>query len=95
MCLQEWGTFLFFAAWNLVMTVWVYFLLPETKGIPIEDNAYQVLFARHPIWRRVMGKSARQVMEREAFRANAWREARDAEGGDLRQMAKYYATMGL
>jgi hypothetical protein len=54
-----------------------------------------VLFARHPIWRRVMGKSARQVMEREAFRANAWREARDAEGGDLRQMAKYYATMGL
>jgi hypothetical protein len=30
LCSMQWGTFVFFAGWNLVMTVWVYFLLPET-----------------------------------------------------------------
>lgn len=95
LCAMEWGTFLFFAAWNLLMTVFVFFLLPETKGIPIEDTAYSCLFARHPIWKRVMGRAGRAVLEREGFRAAAWREARGVEGGDLRQLAKYYQTMGL
>ena len=33
----------------------------ETKGIPIEDSAYLGLFARHPVWRRVMGPAAQEV----------------------------------
>lgn len=64
-------------------------------SIPIEDTAYSCLFARHPIWKRVMGRAGRAVLEREGFRAAAWREARGVEGGDLRQLAKYYQTMGL
>ncbi|KAL4853612.1 H(+)/hexose cotransporter 2 [Chlorella vulgaris] len=93
LCSMQWGTFVFFAGWNLVMTVWVYFLLPETMNIPIEDTAYACLFARHPVWSRVMGKSGRAVLEREGFRAAAWREARGREGGDLRQLHKYYDQM--
>ena len=67
----------------------------ETARIPIEDTAYASLFARHPIWRRVMGKAGRAVLEKEAFRANAWRQAQGTEGGDLRQLARYYNTLGL
>lgn len=67
----------------------------ETKGIPLEDTAYACLFARHPVWRRVMGKAGRQVLEREAFRAAAWRQAQGEEGGDLRDLARYYETLGL
>lgn len=62
-------------------------------SIPIEDTAYACLFARHPVWSRVMGKSGRAVLEREGFRAAAWREARGSEGGDLRQLHKYYDQM--
>ena len=76
------------------MTVYCWFLLPETKGIPIEDSAYACLFARHPLWRRVMGRAGRAVLEREGFRAAAWREAA-AKGGDLRQLARYYSGLGL
>lgn len=31
LCAMEWGTFLFFAAWNLLMTVFVFFLLPGQR----------------------------------------------------------------
>ncbi|KAI1078295.1 general substrate transporter [Whalleya microplaca] len=31
------GTWYFFAAWMLVATLWAYFLLPETKGVSIEQ----------------------------------------------------------
>ncbi|PSC76169.1 H(+) hexose cotransporter 2 [Micractinium conductrix] len=84
LCGMKWGVFIFFAAWNIVMTAFVYFLLPETKGVPLEDTAYACLFARHPVWRRVMGKAGKAVLEREAFRDAAWRQAKVAEGGDLR-----------
>lgn len=66
----------------------------ETKGIPL-DTAYTALFARHRIWKRVMGRKGEKVLEREAFRAAAWRQAQGAEGGDLRGLAKYYETLGL
>lgn len=42
----------------------------ETKGVPLEDTAYQCLFARHPIWKRVMGKQGQAVLEREASRGS-------------------------
>jgi hypothetical protein len=34
---MQWGTFLFFAGWVLVMTVFTSLLLPETKGVPMEE----------------------------------------------------------
>ena len=33
---MQWGVFLFFAACMVVMTVYIAFCLPETKGIPVE-----------------------------------------------------------
>ena len=53
MCGMEWGVFLFFAAWIILMTVCVFVFLPETKNVPVES--VPALFARHPIWRKVMG----------------------------------------
>lgn len=43
------GVYLFFASMMVCSIVYVFFLLPETKGIPLEemDN----LFARRPVWR--------------------------------------------
>ena len=47
-CRMEWGTYLFFAFWAAVMTLYVIFFLPETKGVPLEEM--QVLWARHWFW---------------------------------------------
>ena len=67
-------------------------LIAETKGVPMEDTAYACLFARHPVWGRVMGKAGAAVLEREQFRAAAWR---GEEGGDLRHIARLYSREGL
>ncbi|KDD75412.1 sugar transporter, partial [Helicosporidium sp. ATCC 50920] len=53
LCSMRWGVFLFFAGWVVVMTIFVYFCMPETKGIPVER--VQVTFARHRAWKRMMG----------------------------------------
>jgi len=34
-----WGTFIFFAAWVVVGAVYVWFFVPETKGVPLEHMA--------------------------------------------------------
>lgn len=39
------------AAWVLLMTAFVFFLLPETKGVPVES--VPALFARHWVWKKV------------------------------------------
>lgn len=36
LCLQ-FGVFLFFAGWVAIMTVYVWIMLPETKGVPVEE----------------------------------------------------------
>ena len=52
LCAMEWGVFLFFCAWVVIMTLFVIFLLPETRHVPTEKVA--VLFARHRLWRKMM-----------------------------------------
>ena len=37
LCHLKFGLFYFFGAWEIAMTLFVYFFLPETKGIPIEE----------------------------------------------------------
>lgn len=95
LCIMKYGVFLFFCIWVMGMTLFIYFLMPETKGVPIEDSAYLSLFARHPVWRRVMGHAAQEILEREAFRVAAWRTAAGTEGGDIRKLAEYYERLGL
>ena len=36
LCSMQYGVFLFFAGWLAILTVWVAFCLPETKGIAVE-----------------------------------------------------------
>ena len=48
LCHMEWGTYLFFAFWALLMTLYVIFFLPETKGVPLEEM--QVLWSKHWFW---------------------------------------------
>jgi hypothetical protein len=52
LCAMEWGVFLFFAGFVVIMTIFVIVLVPETKGVPVEKVS--VLFARHPLWRKMM-----------------------------------------
>ncbi|KAJ8764643.1 hypothetical protein K2173_006725 [Erythroxylum novogranatense] len=53
MCHMRAYIFFFFAAWILVMSVFVVFLLPETKNVPIDLIAQRV-WNQHPVWRRFM-----------------------------------------
>ena len=52
LCHFKYGSFLFFAAWEIVMTVFVYFFVPETKNVPIEEMQY--VWARHWFWKNHM-----------------------------------------
>ncbi|XP_044464212.1 sugar transport protein 7-like [Mangifera indica] len=52
LCGLKFGIFLFFAAWVLIMTTFVFFLLPETKGVPIEEMI--LLWRKHWFWKKIM-----------------------------------------
>ncbi|GJN29698.1 hypothetical protein PR202_gb17948 [Eleusine coracana subsp. coracana] len=52
LCRMKAGIFFFFAGWLAVMTAFVYLLLPETKGVPIEQVAD--VWREHWFWRRVV-----------------------------------------
>lgn len=52
LCAFKFGIFLFFAGWITVMTVFVYFFLPETKGVPIEEMIF--LWRKHWFWKRIV-----------------------------------------
>ncbi|CAF2017231.1 hypothetical protein HID58_077437 [Brassica napus] len=55
LCHMKFGLFYFFAVLVLIMTVFIHFLLPETKGVPIEEMAR--VWKDHSFW----GKYARVV----------------------------------
>ncbi|XP_066370491.1 hexose carrier protein HEX6-like [Miscanthus floridulus] len=53
LCHMKAGIFFFFAAWLAAMTAFVYLLLPETKGVPIEQVGR--VWRAHWFWSRVVG----------------------------------------
>ncbi|XP_078430017.1 sugar transport protein MST4-like [Wolffia australiana] len=53
MCHMRAGIFFFFAVWIVLMCVFVVFLLPETKGIPIDEMTERV-WKKHWFWKRFM-----------------------------------------
>lgn len=55
LCHFKFGIFLFFAGWITVMTIFVYFFLPETKGVPIEEMIF--LWRKHWFWKRIVPES--------------------------------------
>lgn len=52
LCAFKFGIFLFFSGWITIMTVFVYFFLPETKGVPIEEMI--LMWRKHWFWKRIM-----------------------------------------
>ncbi|ESQ46422.1 hypothetical protein EUTSA_v10000602mg [Eutrema salsugineum] len=52
LCALKFGIFLFFAGCVSVMTIFVYFLLPETKGVPIEEMT--LIWRKHWFWKKLL-----------------------------------------
>ncbi|CAN6183690.1 unnamed protein product [Urochloa humidicola] len=50
LCRLKFGLFYFFGAWEIVMTAFVFFFLPETKGMPIEEM--DKIWGKHWYWKR-------------------------------------------
>jgi hypothetical protein len=59
LCAFKYGIFLFFAFWELFMTLYVYFLLPETKDVPLEETVY--IWRAHWFWGKFALESFRDV----------------------------------
>ena len=53
MCHMRAFIFFFFTCWIMVIGLFILFLLPETKNIPINIMVERV-WKRHPIWKRFM-----------------------------------------
>lgn len=53
LCHLRAGIFFFFSAWIMAMGVFVVFLLPETKGVPI-NMVVERLWKPHPVWHRFL-----------------------------------------
>ncbi|CAL0312016.1 unnamed protein product [Lupinus luteus] len=50
LCHMKFGLFIFFAFFVFVMSLFIHFFLPETKGIPIEEMGR--VWKEHPYWAR-------------------------------------------
>lgn len=53
LCGLKFGTFFLFAGFVLLMTLFVLFCVPETKGVPIEE-LNEVIVQKHWLWSRVV-----------------------------------------
>ncbi|KAK0598574.1 hypothetical protein LWI29_035970 [Acer saccharum] len=54
LCHFKAGIFFFFGGWVVVMTSFVYLLLPETKNVPIEQM--ERVWREHWFWTRIIGE---------------------------------------
>ncbi|KAJ3679413.1 hypothetical protein LUZ60_017424 [Juncus effusus] len=48
LCHLKFGLFFFFAGWVIIMTTFIYFFLPETKNVPIEEMV--LVWKQHWFW---------------------------------------------
>lgn len=53
LCHFKYGIFLFFSGWVLIMSIFVLFLVPETKNVPIEEITEKV-WKQHWLWKSFM-----------------------------------------
>jgi MFS family permease len=53
LCHFKAGVFFFFGGWVMVMTLFVYLFLPETKNVPIEKM--ETVWVEHWFWRGIVG----------------------------------------
>ncbi|XLU49207.1 hypothetical protein S245_044021, partial [Arachis hypogaea] len=55
LCHLKYGIFLLFAGLIIFMSMFIFFLLPETKQVPIEE--IYLLFENHWFWKNIVGQS--------------------------------------
>lgn len=53
LCHLKYAIFVFFSAWIIVMSIFVVFLVPETKNVPIEEMTERV-WKQHWFWKQYM-----------------------------------------
>ncbi|RZC06795.1 Sugar transport protein 5 [Glycine soja] len=58
LCHFKFGAFLFYAVWIAVMTLFIMFFLPETKGIPLESM--YTIWGKQWFWRRFVEGAVKQ-----------------------------------
>jgi hypothetical protein len=63
---MTYGVFLFFLAIVVIMTIFVIFCVPETKGVPVEEVDV-LLMSKHWLWSRVMAGPGLPVNEDEVI----------------------------
>ncbi|XP_022722539.1 sugar transport protein 8-like [Durio zibethinus] len=54
LCHMQAGIFFFFAVWIIIMGMFTFFLLPETKGVPV-DSMVDKVWKQHWFWSSFMG----------------------------------------
>jgi hypothetical protein len=54
LCHLKFATFFLFGGWVCVMTLFVFFFLPETKQLPMEQM--EQVWRRHWFWKRIVGE---------------------------------------
>lgn len=54
LCHLQYGIFLLFAGLIIVMSSFIFFLLPETKQVPIEE--VYLLWQKHWFWKNIVGE---------------------------------------
>ncbi|ONK59899.1 uncharacterized protein A4U43_C08F12100 [Asparagus officinalis] len=59
LCWMKWGIFFLFGGWVVVMTVAVYWFLPETKSVPLERM--EGVWREHWYWRRFVGDGGVEI----------------------------------
>lgn len=62
LCHLKFGLFIFFGCFVVIMTTFVYKLVPETKGIPIEEMSR--IWEDHPFWGRFVRSSDDEVTDK-------------------------------
>jgi hypothetical protein len=55
LCTFEYGSFIFFAIWEIIATLFIYFFVPETKGVSIEKMV--LIWEDHWFWKRMVRNS--------------------------------------
>ncbi|KAF3778791.1 Sugar carrier protein C [Nymphaea thermarum] len=59
LCHFKFGLFFFFAGWVLIMTTFIFFFLPETKNVPIEEMI--LVWRKHWFWGKVLPEDDEMV----------------------------------
>ncbi|PIA34384.1 hypothetical protein AQUCO_03800179v1 [Aquilegia coerulea] len=62
LCGMKFGLFFFFGSFVVIMSVFVYFFLPETKGIPIEEMSQ--VWKTHWYWKRFVDDEEYELEEK-------------------------------